>query len=113
MPVAVVQVVVVIVVVVEPVSVLQVVVVVVKPVSVVQVLVVVVVVVQVVVVEPVSVLQVVVVSLNYRVASLGFLHLGEEGVTGNAGLLDQVTQGLFGHCSQSVTKFYIRKEFTN
>ena len=43
-------------------------------------------------VVPVSVVQVVVVSLNYRVASLGFLHLGEEGVTGNAGLLDQVTQ---------------------
>ena len=34
--------------------------------------------------------QVVVVGLNYRVASLGFLYLGEEGVDGNAGLLDQV-----------------------
>ena len=35
-------------------------------------------------------LQVVVVAMNYRVASLGFLYLGEEGVDGNAGLLDQV-----------------------
>lgn len=34
--------------------------------------------------------KVVVVGLNYRVASLGFLYLGEEGVGGNAGLLDQV-----------------------
>ena len=34
--------------------------------------------------------QVVVVAMNYRVASLGFLYLGEEGVDGNAGLLDQV-----------------------
>ena len=31
-----------------------------------------------------------VVSLQYRVASLGFLYLGEdEGVSGNAGLRDQ------------------------
>merc|ERR1712012_786160 len=34
--------------------------------------------------------EVVFVGINYRVASLGFLYLGEEGVDGNAGLLDQV-----------------------
>ena len=38
--------------------------------------------------------QVMVVSIQYRVASLGFLYLGDQedggGVRGNAGLLDQV-----------------------
>ena len=33
--------------------------------------------------------EVIVVSIQYRVASLGFLYLGEGGVEGNAGLLDQ------------------------
>ena len=43
--------------------------------------------------------QVVFVGINYRVASLGFLYLGEEGVDGNAGLLDQV-EFLFVLCSK-------------
>lgn len=43
------------------------------------------------------------VSLNYRVASLGFLHLGEEGVTGNAGLLDQVMA--LGWIKQNIKSF--------
>ena len=34
--------------------------------------------------------QVMVVSIQYRVASLGFLYLGDQEVTGNAGLMDQV-----------------------
>ena len=38
-------------------------------------------------------------GINYRVASLGFLYLGEEGVDGNAGLLDQV-EFLIGLCSK-------------
>jgi len=33
--------------------------------------------------------NVIVVSLQYRVASLGFLYLGAGGAMGNAGLLDQ------------------------
>ncbi len=33
--------------------------------------------------------NVIVASLQYRVASLGFLYLGEEGIEGNQGLLDQ------------------------
>ena len=33
--------------------------------------------------------NIIVASLQYRVASLGFLYLGEHGVDGNAGLLDQ------------------------
>ncbi|XP_059085955.1 acetylcholinesterase-like [Tigriopus californicus] len=33
--------------------------------------------------------NIIVASLQYRVASLGFLYLGDEGVDGNAGLLDQ------------------------
>ena len=34
--------------------------------------------------------SIIVASINYRTASLGFLYLGgEEGVVGNAGLLDQ------------------------
>ena len=45
-------------------------------------------------IPPSSLIQIVVVGLNYRVASLGFLYLGEEGVGGNAGLLDQVEGGL-------------------
>ena len=45
------------------------------------------------------VFQVVFVGINYRVASLGFLYLGEEGVDGNAGLLDQV-KFLFVLCSK-------------
>ena len=47
--------------------------------------------------------QVVVVGLNYRVASLGFLYLGEEGVDGNAGLLDQVH---FWHSSDWIEPFW-------
>ena len=34
--------------------------------------------------------EVIVISMNYRVAHLGFLSLGNEDVPGNAGLLDQV-----------------------
>ena len=33
--------------------------------------------------------NVIVASLQYRVASLGFLYLGSEGIEGNQGLLDQ------------------------
>ena len=33
--------------------------------------------------------NVIVASLQYRVASLGFLYLGGEGIDGNMGLLDQ------------------------
>ena len=33
--------------------------------------------------------NVIVASLQYRVASLGFLYLGAEGINGNQGLLDQ------------------------
>ena len=33
--------------------------------------------------------NVIVASLQYRVASLGFLYLGAEGIEGNQGLLDQ------------------------
>ena len=33
--------------------------------------------------------NVIVATLNYRLASLGFLYLGAEGIDGNQGLLDQ------------------------
>jgi acetylcholinesterase len=33
--------------------------------------------------------NIIVASIQYRVASLGFLYLGSEGVEGNMGLLDQ------------------------
>ena len=36
-----------------------------------------------------SEMNVIVASLQYRVASLGFLYLGAEGIQGNQGLLDQ------------------------
>ena len=36
-----------------------------------------------------SEMNVIVASLQYRVASLGFLYLGAEGIEGNQGLLDQ------------------------
>ena len=62
--------------------------------------------------------NVIVASLQYRVASLGFLYLGSEGIEGNQGLLDQrlamqwiqKNAKYFGGNPQNITLFSGKKK---
>ena len=64
--------------------------------------------------------NVIVASLQYRVASLGFLYLGSEGIEGNQGLLDQrlamqwiqKNAKYFGGNPQNITLFSGKKNIS-